>query len=152
MNHKYKIKNKKLKITAGPALRSFSEGGFVLPLVLIALIILSILAIGTMMTSYGSRIEAVKTKAQTEAMLAAEAGYEKAIFLMCQQGDILGWLQSGGGSGVLNFGSSECSYNIAFHEFLGARPVFQVTSTGKSGRPTFTRVTVTCTRPPSLTP
>jgi type II secretory pathway pseudopilin PulG len=130
MNRKYKIINRKLKIA----------GGFVLPLVLIAMIILSVLAVGAMMASYGSRIEAVKTKAQTEAMLAAEAGYEQAIFWMCQQNDILGALQAGGGSGVLNFGTSGCSYEVSFQDFLGARPVFQVTSTGISGRPVFTRI------------
>ncbi len=114
--------------------------GFVLPLVLTVMIILVILAIGETMTSYGTRIQAIRTKAETEAMLAAEAGYERAIFWMSQQTDILGALQLGGGSGDIDFGTSRCHYDVSFADFLGARPVFKVSVTGTSGRPTFSRV------------
>lgn len=137
---KLKIANSKSKITNGLVLRSFSEGGFALPMVIIVMIILIILTVGTMMVSYGSRIQAVKTKAETEAMLAAEAGYERAIFWMSQQTDILGALQLGQGSGNISFGTSRCNYEVQFQDFIGARPVFKVLSTGISGRPTFTRV------------
>jgi hypothetical protein len=102
--------------------------------------ILVILSIGAMMASYSSRLQAVQTKAQIEAMLAAEAGYERAIFWMSQQTDILGELQSGGGSGNINFGTSRCNYEVGFADHIGARPLFRVSSTGISGRPSFTRV------------
>ena len=104
------------------------------------MVILMALIIGATMTSYGSRLQAVQTKAQTEAMLAAEAGYEQAIFWMSQQTDILGDIQAGGGEGTIDFGTGSCSYEIGFRDFIGARPVFRVTSTGISGRPSFTRI------------
>jgi hypothetical protein len=133
-----KIKNRKPVLSAVEG--SKIANGFVLPLVLVAMTILVILAIGAMMASYGSRLQAVQTKAQTEAMLAAEAGYERAIFWMSQQTDILGALQSGGGTGNINFGTGRCNYEVDFADYIGARPLFKVTSTGISGRPSFTRV------------
>jgi hypothetical protein len=114
--------------------------GFVMPLVLVVMIILVILAIGETMTSYSSRIQAIRVKAETEAMLAAEAGYEKAIFWMSQQTDILGAIQAGGGTDDISFGSSRCHYVVSFADFMGARPVFNVAVTGISGRPSFTRI------------
>jgi hypothetical protein len=124
----------------GPVLRSFSEGGFVLPLVLVAVVILMALIIGTTMTDYQTRLGAVKLKSQTEAMLAAEAGYEQAIFWMSQQSDILTAIQNGSNNGSIDFGTSTCSYTINFHGWLGLKPIFEVISTGVSGRPSFTRV------------
>jgi len=120
--------------------RKYNNDGFALPLVIAVMVMLIILAIGAMMSSFGSRIQAVRTKAETEAMLAAEAGYERAIFWMSQQTDILGAIQAGSGTGNIDFGTSRCEYEINFQEFMGARPVFQVLSTGVSGRPSFTRV------------
>jgi hypothetical protein len=114
--------------------------GFVLPLVLVAVIILMALIMATTMTDYHARLRAVKLKSQTEAMLAAEAGYESAIFWMSQQSDILTAIQAGSGNGSINFGTSTCSYTIAFHGWLGQKPIYEVTSTGVSGRPSFTRI------------
>jgi Tfp pilus assembly protein PilX len=113
--------------------------GYVLGLVVVVMAILIILTTGEMMSSYQSRIQAVNAKAQTEAMLAAEAGYEKAIFWMSQQPDILGSLQNGGGSGNLNFGSSSCRYQVGFLDYMGARPLFKVAAIGTSGGPVFGR-------------
>ncbi len=115
-------------------------GGFVLPLVIMVMAILVALTIGAMMTNYASRLQGVRTKAETEAMLAAEAGYERAIFWMSQQTDILGALQNGGGSGTINFTTSRCSYEVSFLDFIGSRAVFKVFATGISGRPSFTKV------------
>jgi hypothetical protein len=119
---------------------SIRQRGFVLPLVLMAMVILMALIMGAAMTSYGSRLQAVQTKAQTEAMLAAEAGYEQAIFWMSQRTDLLGDIEDGNGVGSINFETGRCDYEIGFHGFIGARPVFRVTSTGICGRPSFTRV------------
>ena len=80
-------------------LKANRSAGYVLPLVIMIMAILMALVVGAMMSSHGSRIQAVKTKAETEATLAAEAGYENAIFWMSKQTDILGELQNGGGSG-----------------------------------------------------
>ena len=107
-------------------------------MVLVAVVILMALIIGTTMTDYHARLRAVKLKSQTEAMLAAEAGYERAIFWMSQQSDILSAIGTGNGS--INFGTSTCSYTIAFHGWLGQKPIFEIISTGISGRPSFTRI------------
>jgi hypothetical protein len=104
------------------------------------MVIVMILSIGAMMSSWTSRLQAARIKAETEAMLAAEAGYEKAIFWMSKQTDILGAIQAGGGSGNIDFGTSRCSYDISFADYIGARPVFKVAVTGISGRPSFTRI------------
>jgi hypothetical protein len=103
--------------------------------------ILILLALGEMMASYHSRMQAVQTKSQTEAMLVAEAGYERAIFWMSQQTDILGALQddASGSSGNIDFGSSSCRYQVGFLNFIGARPVFRVAVIGTSGKPVFGR-------------
>ncbi len=120
--------------------RRATSNGFALPLVLFGIIILMALIIGATMSDYHSRLSAVKTKSQAEAMLAAEAGYENAIFWMSQQSDILTALQNGSGNGSISFGSATCSYTINFHGWLGQKPIFEVTSTGVSGRPSFTRI------------
>jgi hypothetical protein len=116
-----------------------ARNGYILPLVIVVMVILIMLAAGEMMSAYQSRLQAVNTKAQTESMLAAEAGYEKAIFWMSRQADILGAIQAGGGSGNLDFGTSSCRYQVGFREFMGHRPVFRVAVVGSSGRPVFGR-------------
>ncbi len=126
--------NNSKKLVAGTA------AGYALPMVIVVMIILLALVFGVMMTSQSSRLQAVRTKAETEAMLAAEAGYENAIFWMSKQTDILGELQNGGGSGSIIFPTSRCNYDISFQDFIGARPVFKVVSTGISGRPSFTKI------------
>ena len=120
-----------------------TRNGFVLPLVLVAIIILMALIIGATMTDYHTRLQAVQNKSQTEAMLAAEAGYERAIFWMSQQTDILTAIQNGSDNSSLTFGnpiSATCSYTVDFHGYIGARPVFRIVSTGSSGRPSFTKI------------
>jgi hypothetical protein len=103
-------------------------------------IILIALIIGSNMTDYQVRLQAVQIKSQTEATLAAEAGYESAIFWMSQQEDILGSIQQGSNSGSISFANgATCSYTINFHGWLGQKPIFEVLSTGVSGRPSFTR-------------
>jgi hypothetical protein len=109
-------------------------------LVLVGVIILMALIIAASMTDYNIRLQAVQTKSQTEAMLAAEAGYERAIFWMGQQSDILTSIQNGSDNGTIDFGSATCSYTVDFHGFMGRKSVFRIVSTGVSGRPTFTRV------------
>ena len=117
-----------------------SRHGFALLLVLMGVIILMALIIGSNMTDYQVRLQAVQIKSQTEAMLAAEAGYESAIFWMSQQEDILGSIQQGSNSGSISFANgATCSYTINFHGWLGQKPIFEVLSTGVSGRPSFTR-------------
>ncbi len=77
----------------------------------------------------------MKLKRETIAMLAAEAGYEKGIFWMSQQDDVLtGLAECGtGSSGTINFTDSRCGYEVQFYNFIGSRPVFRILSTGYSG-------------------
>jgi type II secretory pathway pseudopilin PulG len=112
-----------------------NERGFALPLVIIAVVILVALAVGLMMASFGVRMQAVRTKNETVAMLAAEAGYEQGIFWMSQQSDILGALQdsNSGATGIIDFEGSSCSYEVSFDDYIGARPIFRIVSTGTSG-------------------
>jgi hypothetical protein len=114
------------------------RNGFVLPIVIIAIVVLSALAVGLIMSSYGARLQAVRTKNDTAAMLAAEAGYEKGIFWMSQQSDILGSLQNGSNTGTIDLPGGSCSYTVDFDDYIGAKPVFIIVSTGISG--TSTRV------------
>ena len=112
------------------------RNGFVLPIVIIAIVVLSALATGLIMASYGARMQAVRIKSDTAAMLAAEAGYEKGIFWMSQQTDILGSLQHGANTGTIDLPGGSCSYTVDFDDFIGAKPVFRIVSTGVSGSST----------------
>ncbi|MBN2020040.1 MAG: hypothetical protein JW749_07440 [Sedimentisphaerales bacterium] len=115
------------------ATRTKKCNGFALPLVIIVVIILAALATGLLFASYLVRVQAVKAKCETEAMLAAEAGFEKGIFWMTRQKDILGALQSGANEGTIDFDGSSCEYIVDFDDFIGAQPVFRIISTGTSG-------------------
>jgi hypothetical protein len=123
MNEKLKIVNNKLKI----------KHGFALPLVIMAVIILIALAVGLTMVGFGVRMQAVRAKCETVALLAAEAGYEQGVFWMSRQSDILGALQSGSNTGTIEFDSGSCSYEVQFDDYIAARPVFRIVSTGTSG-------------------
>lgn len=107
--------------------------GSVLVLVVVMMIILSIVGMGILTVSCGVQIRYARLKNETMAMLASEAGYEKAIFWMGQQGDIMGALNSSGASGTMSVGTSSCTYNVAFDSFVGSRPLFRITTVGTSG-------------------
>jgi hypothetical protein len=111
------------------------KSGSALVLVVISLIILSTLGLGMLAASYGVRHKAIKLKNEAVAMLAAEAGYEKAVFWMSQQQDLLGSLRDGvqGTSGELNFQDGGCEYQIEFYSYFGSRPVYKIVANGSSG-------------------
>jgi len=113
----------------------FSRNGSVIVLAVIILVILSTLGVGVFATAYGVRHRAIRIKTETTAMLAAEAGYEKAIYWMGQQKDILSALQKGldGTSGTLNFADGSCNYQIGLYTFIKSRPIYKVVSVGHSG-------------------
>lgn len=108
-------------------------------LVTISLVILAALGVGLLMVGYGARLHAIQIKTEAVAMLAAEAGYEKAIFWMGQQEDLLSTLQQGveETTGTIDFPAGYCDYRIDPYSFIGSRPIYRVVSTGYSGR--FTR-------------
>jgi hypothetical protein len=111
------------------------QNGSALVLVIISLVLLAVLGSAMLTVAYGVRHKAIRLKNETASMLAAEAGYEKAIFWMSQQDDMLSALQDGvpGTSGSLSFPDGDCNYQIEFFSFLGYRPVFKVISNGNSG-------------------
>jgi hypothetical protein len=115
--------------------RRNARTGAVLPFVIMAVVILAALAVGLMMASFGVRMQSVRVKNETAAMLAAEAGYEQGIFWMSQQPDIIGALEDGnsGSIGTIDFDGSSCSYQVDFDDYIGARPVFRIVSKGQSG-------------------
>lgn len=113
--------------------------GSVLVLVLVSLLILGAVGLGLLNVAYGVRHRAIRLKNEAAAMLAAEAGYEKAIFWMCQQQDMLSALQDAvpGSTGGLDFSDGDCDYQIKLFTFAGSRPIYRVISNGHSG--TFNR-------------
>ncbi len=117
----------------------FSQRGSILVLVLVSLIILGALGLGMLSVAYGVRHRAIMLRNEAVAMLAAEAGYEKAISWMSQQDDMLSALKDGapGMSDSLEFVDGDCDYRIELFAFIGARPIYRVISNGHSG--TFNR-------------
>ncbi len=113
--------------------------GSSLVLVVISVVVLSFLGIGMLKVAYGVRHRAIQTKNEAVAMLAAEAGYEKAIFWMSQNKDMLSAIQQEdpGTSGGLNLPSGDANYQVMLYTFAGYRPVYRVLSTGHCGE--FTR-------------
>lgn len=109
--------------------------GIVLGIVVIFLGMISALGVGLLAVGYGARRQAISTHAEFAAMLAAEAGYEKAVFWMSRQQDMLSTLQQGapGASGAVTFPDSSCTYQVSLFAFVGARPVYRVVCRGRSG-------------------
>lgn len=109
--------------------------GSALVLIVVSLVVLAALGLGMLTVGYGARHKAIRLKNEAISMLAAEAGYEKAIFWMSQQQDMLSALQEGvpGTSGTLSFPDGDCNYQIELFSFVGARPVYKVRSNGHSG-------------------
>jgi len=121
-------------VTQNSKARSIPHGS-ALVLIVVSLVILAALGLGMLTVGYGARHKAIRLKNEAVSMLAAEAGYEKAIFWMSQQQDMLSAIQNGvpGTSGTLSFPDGDCNYQIDLFSFVGARPVYKVTSNGYSG-------------------
>jgi Tfp pilus assembly protein PilX len=85
--------------------------GSALVLVTICMVVLSLLGVGMLTVAYGVRHEAIQLKNESISMLAAEAGYEKAVFWMSQQKDMLEAIynQSSGVTGSLSVTNEKSS-------------------------------------------
>jgi hypothetical protein len=123
-NKKSKIENRKSKV-----------GGSVLVLVVVFLVVLIVLGLGMLTVAYGVRHRANILKNEAAAMLAAEAGYEKATFEMGKQLDMLSALQQGtaGTSGSMSLPGGSFDYQIGLFAFVRSRPIYRVVSNGYSG-------------------
>jgi len=111
------------------------RGASVLVLVVISLVILMTLGLGLLAVSYGVRYQAIAARNEAVAMLAAEAGYEQAVFRMSQQPDMLNALSNKKFSttGAISFDNSSCKYEISFDKFIGSRPIYRIESKGVCG-------------------
>jgi hypothetical protein len=111
------------------------RGGSVLVVVVLTVIVLATMGVGLLTVAYGVRLDAIRTKNETVARLAAEAGYEKSLYWMGQQQDILSALQQGaaGTSGTISLPDAHCDYQIKLFSFVKCRPIYRVVSTGHSG-------------------
>ncbi len=129
LNSKLKIQNRPLSF-----IRS-RHGGSVIVLAVISLVVLAALGVGLLTVAYGVRHRAIMLRNEAAAMVAAEAGYERAIFWMGQQKDMLSALQDAvpGTSGSLVFPDGDCDYQIQLFTFAGSRPIYRVISDGHSG-------------------
>ncbi len=109
--------------------------GSSLGLVVISLTILTTVGFGLLAVGFGARRQAAAIKGDLGAMMAAEAGYERAVFWMTQQQDMLNALQQSvpGTTGTLTFPDSSSAYQISLFSFAGSRPVFRVLSHGYGG-------------------
>ena len=112
-----------------------NKKGSVLAFIAVAIVILSILGLGLLTISYGVRFHASKIQNEAIALLAAEAGYEKAIFWMGQQTDMVYVMKTGGSyPDSISFPNSGCNYEVSFFSFIGSRPTFRIISNGYCGR------------------
>ncbi|HSV27167.1 MAG TPA: hypothetical protein VLH60_04670, partial [Sedimentisphaerales bacterium] len=117
------------------AYRNRRPEGSVLVVVVLVFFLLSLIGMSLLTISYGVRQRSVRLKNEAMAMLAAEAGYEQGILWMEQQADILGGLATNapGASGSNDFGLSRYNYQVTFHGYIGARPIFRIISNGYAG-------------------
>jgi hypothetical protein len=99
------------------------------------MVVLAALGVGMLTVAWGARHRAILLKSEASAMLAAEAGYEKAVYWMSRQPDMLSALEAGasGTAGSLSFPDSRCNYQISLYTFLMSRPIYRVLSNGYSG-------------------
>jgi len=111
------------------------DNGSALVLVVVLLLVLAALGLGMLTVAYGVRHKAIRLKNEVIAMLAAEAGYETAVFWMSQQQDMLSSLQKAvpGTTGSINMPDGDCNYQITFFSFVGYRPIYKIISNGHSG-------------------
>jgi hypothetical protein len=83
--------------------------------------------------SGGRLAETVRIKSLESASAAAEAGYEKAVFWMSQQIDVLDAMETANQTVSISFPQSSADYKISFANFVGARPVFKLEANGYHG-------------------
>jgi hypothetical protein len=127
----------KIKIGRIKKYQSFRKGS-ILVLTVIGLIILTILGLGILNVAFGVRRQAIVLKNETSAMLAAEAGYERALVWMEQQPDVISSLAAAGGTVTSSktFTSNNSSYNcsISINPIgTGSRIVYRIVSKGLCG-------------------
>lgn len=121
-----------MKPYAGRKNRSRPPGS-VLVVVVLLLLVLSIFSLGVLKSAEGAHVQSIQEKRESAALAAAEAAYEKAVFTMSQQNDLLTTLAKGSLSDTMIFPDSAGSYTVNMATFMQSKPVFEVTAVGTSG-------------------
>ncbi|MEN6309839.1 MAG: hypothetical protein ABFD91_18995, partial [Anaerohalosphaeraceae bacterium] len=109
------------------------QTGSVLAIALILMVLLTITGLALIRIAEGRLMQAVRIKSQESAAAAAEAAYEKAVFWMSQQVDMLEALNGNLASTTITFPQSHADYTLSFSTFIGARPIFEVQANGYCG-------------------
>jgi hypothetical protein len=128
----------KIKIGRIKKYQSFRKGS-ILIITVIGLIILTIFGLGILNVAFGVRLQAIVLKNETSAMLAAEAGYERAMVWMEQQPDVISSLAAAGGTvtGPNTFftgNNSSYNYSVRINPIgTGSRVVYRIVSNGRCG-------------------
>ncbi len=107
--------------------------GSVLAFVLILMVVMSLVGLAMIKMSEGSWLQAALYENESVAMSTAEAAYERAIYWMGQNPELLMMMDIDGTTGSLEFADSRADYQVKFHGFVGFRPVFEVTADGYCG-------------------
>ncbi len=113
--------------------QSARQNGSALILAVMLLLMLSIFSLGVLKSAEGAHVQAVRHKRESAARAAAQAAYEKAVFAMSQEPDLLSTLAAGPLSAALNFPDSQSSYTVNLAAFMQAKPVYRITAVGQSG-------------------
>jgi Tfp pilus assembly protein PilX len=116
-----------------PRKKTEKRKGSVLALAVILMVILTLAGFAMLTAAEGRLGQAVRTKSQESAAAAAEAAYEKAVFWMSQQVDLLTSLQNSSPTGTLNFAQSDADYTVTLASFSGSRPIYKVSANGHCG-------------------
>ena len=120
-------------MASGPHHHARRQHGSALALVVIVALILTITGAALLSVAEGQLFQSIRVKHQEAAFSAAEAAFEKAIYWMSQQVDMLEALEEEQASDSLTFDKSRADYEVSFSRFLAARPVFHVEAVGYSG-------------------
>lgn len=119
----------KTKHKKGSAYRS----GSVLVLVVIVTFLLMLVGASLIRVGEGAADHAVLYKNETVSIMAAEAAYETALAWMAQCQDLYLNMDMTGTSGSVSFGNATADYTVEFYDFVGYRPVYEVTANGYCG-------------------
>ena len=114
----------------------YRAGGSALAMVVLTLMVLTILGVSLMQISFYARSDTVRQVTAARARLGAEAAYEKAVFWMSQQQDMLSAIEdrAAGITGTVDLQDCSGTYEVDFYTFARSRPIYRIQTTGTSGR------------------
>jgi len=111
-----------------------NKRGFVLPLVVTMVVLLSVVGLGLLRLGLSARVHAARSTAEMSARAAADAGFTKAIYEMDKNLNIKPWNFNNvavTADRMLSSANADYTYTI---EEIEADSEYEITSTGRSGR------------------